>query len=42
MSGEVGLDGPDLAGDIDWWLGIARAVRSRPLDDVLAAYQGQS
>jgi hypothetical protein len=42
MSGEVGLDGPDLAGDIDWWLGIARAARSRPLDDVLAAYQGQS
>ena len=41
MSGEVGLDGPDLAEDIDWWLGIARAVRSRPLDDVLAAYQGQ-
>lgn len=42
MSGEVGLDGPDLAGDIDWWLGIARAARSRPIDDVLAAYQGQS
>jgi hypothetical protein len=42
MSGEAGLDGPDLAGDIDWWLGIAQAVRSRPLDDVLAAYQGQS
>ena len=41
MSGGTGLDGPDLAGDIDWWLGIARAARSRPIDDVLADYQGQ-
>jgi hypothetical protein len=42
MSGEIGLDGPDLAGDIDWWLEIARAARSRPLDEVLASHQGQS
>lgn len=42
MSGGGGLDGPDLAGDIDWWLEIARAARSRPIDDVLASYQGQS
>ena len=42
MSGGAGLDGPDLAGDIDWWLEIARAARSRPIDDVLASYQGQS
>ncbi|MFC0435230.1 MAB_1171c family putative transporter [Kutzneria buriramensis] len=42
MSGATGLDGPDLAGDIHWWLEIARAARSRPLDEVLIAYQGQS
>ena len=42
MSGEIGLDGPDLAGDIDWWLAIARSARSRPLGEVLASYQGQS
>jgi hypothetical protein len=42
MSGSTGLDGPDLAGDIDWWLEVARAARSRPLSEVLASYQGQS
>ncbi|GAA3432933.1 MAB_1171c family putative transporter [Kutzneria kofuensis] len=42
MSGSTGLDGPDLAGDIDWWLEVARAARSRPIDDVLAEHQGQS
>lgn len=42
MSGGTGLDGPDLAGDIDWWLQVARAARSRSIDEVLASYQGQS
>lgn len=41
MSGGTGLDGPDLAGDIDWWLEIARAAEVRPIDAVLAEYQGQ-
>jgi len=41
MSGGTGLDDPDLGRDIDWWLEIARAAKVRPIDDVLAEYQGQ-
>jgi hypothetical protein len=40
MSGGGGLDAPDLGRDIDWWLEIARAAKVRPIDDVLAEYQG--
>ncbi|MFI9385804.1 MAB_1171c family putative transporter [Kutzneria sp. NPDC052558] len=40
MVGGGGLDGPDLARDIHWWLEIARAAEVRPIDDVLAEYQG--
>ncbi|QUQ62431.1 MAB_1171c family putative transporter [Kutzneria sp. CA-103260] len=41
MFGGGGLEDPDLARDIDWWLEIARATQVRPIADVLAEYQGQ-